>query len=152
MSPTSLPRRFVTAAMGRSRTVLSLLLLLVIAGALARSGVGVEAEPDVTFPAVSVSVFLEGASPADTDRLLARPLYQHIAKVDGVTKVRTYAYLGRARVVAQYDADFDVDQAVYDLRNAVSDARPDLPEDIQEPSFGNSAIPTSRSSSCPFWA
>ena len=64
----------VDFALSKAKTTLALALVIIIAGSYARSSLGVAAEPNIQLPLVSVSVFLDGASPSDASRLIARPL------------------------------------------------------------------------------
>src|SRR3546814_7981819 len=43
------------------------------------------------------------------------------------------AYLGGANVVMEFDAGFDADKALADVREKVDLAKPELPEDTEEP-------------------
>ena len=64
----------VDFALSKARTTLALAVVIIIAGAYARSTITVASEPNISLPLVSVSVFLDGASPEDASRLIARPL------------------------------------------------------------------------------
>ena len=52
-------------ALSKARTTLALAVVIIIAGAYARSTITVASEPNISLPLVSVSVFLDGASPEE---------------------------------------------------------------------------------------
>jgi len=56
-------------ALQRSRLTLSVLLAVVIMGTFAFIVIPKEADPDIPVPFFSVSVFLPGISPEDSERL-----------------------------------------------------------------------------------
>ena len=60
--------KIVDFALSKARTTLALALLVIVAGSIARSSLGVAADPNIQLPLVSVSVFLDGASPEDASR------------------------------------------------------------------------------------
>ena len=62
--------RFVTAAMGRSRAVLTILAALLLGGLSSYISLPREADPDIPIPIIYVGVVLPGISPADAERLL----------------------------------------------------------------------------------
>ena len=64
-------RTLIEAAFGRTRTVLMVLALLVVAGFTTYMTIPKEAEPDVQIPIVYVSVPYAGISAFDAERLLA---------------------------------------------------------------------------------
>lgn len=61
--------RFVTAAMGRSRAVLTILAALLLGGLSSYISLPREADPDIPIPIIYVGVVLPGISPADAERL-----------------------------------------------------------------------------------
>jgi multidrug efflux pump len=123
----------IEAAMGRARTVLAALVLILIAGAYAYVTVPKEAEPDIQIPVLYVNVGHEGISPADAERLLVKPLEQELRNLEGVEEMRSTSFLGGANIVLEFEAGFDVDLALADVREKVDLAKPELPEDADEP-------------------
>ena len=123
----------IDAAMGRARTVLTALVLILIAGAYAYVTVPKEAEPDIQIPVLYVNAGHEGISPADAERLLVKPLEQVLRNSEGVEEMRSTSFLGGANIVLEFEAGFDVDLALADVREKVDLAKPELPEDADEP-------------------
>ncbi len=123
----------IEAAIGHSRTVLATLVLVLIAGTYAYVAVPKEAEPDINIPILYVNANHEGISPEDAERLLIKPLEKQLRDIEGAKEMRSTAFLGGANVVLEFDAGFDVDIAMADVREKVDLAKPELPEDSDEP-------------------
>jgi multidrug efflux pump len=123
----------IDAAIGRARTVVAALILILIAGAYAYVTIPKEAEPDIQIPILYVNLGHEGISPADAERLLIRPMEQELRDIEGVDVMRSTSFLGGANIVLEFDAGFDVDLALADVREKVDLAKPELPEDADEP-------------------
>ncbi|TNE33719.1 MAG: efflux RND transporter permease subunit [Alphaproteobacteria bacterium] len=123
----------IDAAIGRSRTVIAALLLIMIAGVYAYSDIAKEADPDINVPIIYVSMTHEGISPEDGERLLIRPMEQELRSIEGVKEMRSAAYEGYASVTLEFNAGFDVDQAMKDVRDKVDIAKKDLPQETDEP-------------------
>jgi multidrug efflux pump len=123
----------IDAGLNRSRTVLATLLLLLIAGAFSFIAIPKEAEPDVNIPIIYVSMFHEGISPEDSERLLVRPMEAEMRSIEGVKELRATSYLGGGNVVLEFEAGFNPDTAIDDVREKVDLVRPDLPDDTDEP-------------------
>ena len=126
-------RTLIEAALDRSRTTLLLLAALLLAGAAAWQAIPKEANPDVTIPMIYVSLSLEGVSPEDGERLLVRPMEQELRSIEGVRKMTSQASEGHAAVTLEFDAGFDPDQALSDVREKVDIARAELPQEADEP-------------------
>ena len=126
-------RAFIDLAFARARTTLSTLALLLIAGSVAYVEIPKEAEPDINIPLVIVRVMHEGISPEDSENLLIRPLEQELRSVEGLKEMRAKGFEGGANVVLEFEAGFDVDKALRDVRDQVDLANPNLPDDSDEP-------------------
>jgi multidrug efflux pump len=126
--------RLIDAALSHIRTVLSLLVLLLIAGAYAYVAIPKESDPDVNIPIIYTNVHHEGISPEDSERLIVKPLEQELESVEGVKEMRSTAYQDGANVVLEFEAGFDADRAMQDVREKVDAAKPELPVDADEPS------------------
>ncbi|MCJ8340008.1 MAG: efflux RND transporter permease subunit [Pseudomonadales bacterium] len=125
----------ITAAVDRSRTVVLILLFLLISGAVAFQAIPKEADPDVAIPIIYVSIPYSGISPDDAVRLLARPMEKELKNVEGVKEMSSFSTEGHASVTLEFDAGFDSDQALLDVREKVDIAKANLPEGADEPSI-----------------
>ena len=123
----------IDAALSRSRTVIALLTLILIAGFSAYVNIPKEARPDVNIPIIYVSMSLKGISPEDAERLLVRPMESELKSIEGIKEMRSSAYLGGANVLLEFEAGFNADQALNDVRERADIAEADLPEDAEEP-------------------
>ncbi len=123
----------IDAGLNRSRTVLATLVLLLIAGAFSFNAIPKEAEPDVNIPIIYVSMHHEGISPEDAERLLVRPMEAEMRSIEGVKELRATSYLGGGNVILEFEAGFNPDTAMGDVREKVDLVRPNLPTDTDEP-------------------
>ena len=123
----------IEAAIRRSRTTLLLMAMVVVAGVVARIAIPIESTPNVEVPVFMIAVPHEGISPEDSARLLVKPLETELRSIEGAEEVRAYAYQGMARLAVEFDADYDLDDALNDVRAAVDRARPLFPATTEEP-------------------
>jgi multidrug efflux pump len=127
-------RNPVDYAISHSRLTLATLLFLLVAGFSAYLSIPKEAEPDVTIPIVYVNVTQRGISPEDAERLILKPLETQLKTVENVKEMRSSAFEGGGYVLLEFEAGFDSDAAIADVRAKVDDAKSDLPSDADEPS------------------
>lgn len=126
-------RALISAAMDRSRTTLLMFLFLVLGGTAAYQAIPKESNPDVTIPMIYVSMVLDGISPEDAERLLVRPMEQELRSLEGIKEMRSTSAEGHASVMLEFDAGFDPDKALQDVREKVDTARSKLPREADEP-------------------
>ena len=65
--------KLIDGAINKSRMVLIILISALIAGTLTYINLPREADPEIDFPVIQVTVGLEGVSPDDAERLIVRP-------------------------------------------------------------------------------
>ena len=123
----------IDAAFDRHRTVVMLLLFLVLSGIVAYINIPKESEPDVPIPIIYISMSHEGISPDDAERLLVRPMEKELQSIGGLKQMTGTAGEGFASVLLEFDAGFDGDTAMADVREAVDLARSQLPAATDEP-------------------
>lgn len=123
----------IDAAIGHSRTVIATLVLILISGSVAYVNIAKEAEPDINIPIIYVSMHHDGISPEDAERLLIRPMEQELRVIEGVKEMRASAFEGGANVTLEFEAGFNADLAMDDVREKVDLAKPELPTESDEP-------------------
>jgi multidrug efflux pump len=123
----------IRAAMDRYRTTSLILLFLLLSGAVSFLSIPKEAQPDVAIPIIYVSIPYEGISPDDAVRLLVRPMEKELKAIEGVKEMRAVGGEGHASVTLEFDAGFDSDKALQDVREKVDIAKAKLPAATEEP-------------------
>ncbi len=110
-----------------------ILALLILAGIVSYISVPKEAEPDIDIPQIYVNIIHEGISPEDAERLLLRPMETELRSIEGLKELRATGSEGSGVIILEFDAGFDADQALADVREKVDLARNELPADSEEP-------------------
>ncbi|MFK7994231.1 MAG: efflux RND transporter permease subunit [Granulosicoccus sp.] len=126
--------QIIEAAFSRHRTVIMLLLFLIVSGIVAYINIPKESEPDVPIPILYISMTHDGISPDDAERLLVRPMEKELQSISGLKQMSGTAGEGFASVLLEFDAGFDGDTALADVRERVDKAKSQLPAATDEPS------------------
>ena len=117
----------------RSRTTLLILFMILLSGMISRGVIPVEGDPEIEVPFFVVTLMHEGISPEDAERLLIMPVEQELRQVEGIEEVLSFGSENAGTVMIEFDADFDLDQASIDVREAVDRAKVEFPSDAEEP-------------------
>ena len=121
---------------------MGVLFFILISGTSTYISMPKESSPDVSIPIVYISLHQNGISPEDSERLLVKPIEDEVKTVEGVKEVRSTAYSGGGNVLLEFDAGFDSDQAMVDIREKVDRAKGDLPNEADEPTVNEVNIST----------
>ena len=65
--------------------------------------------------------------------MLIKPIEDEVKTVEGIKEIRSTAYTGGGNVLLEFDAGFDADKAMDDIREKVDRAKGDLPNEADEP-------------------
>ncbi|MDR1425249.1 MAG: efflux RND transporter permease subunit [Azoarcus sp.] len=110
-----------------------LFVLLCVAGVMAFQRMKVQNFPDIDLPMVSVSATLPGAAPGQLEHDVARRIEDSIATVRGLKHITTSIQDGTVAMLIEFRLEKPLQEAVDDVRSAVSRVRAELPADLLDP-------------------
>ncbi len=125
--------KFLNLIIDHARATLSIMLLVLFAGTMARIALPVEVNPNVTLPLVMIMVRHDGISPEDGTRLLIRPVEKELKTLDGLEEINAVAREGAIYIMTEFDISEDIDKVVSEVREAVDRAKAEFPQDTKEP-------------------
>ena len=110
-----------------------LFILLTLAGVMAFRAMKIQNFPDIDLPTVTVTASLPGASPSQLETDVARKIENSIATVQGVRHIYTKVQDGTVNITTEFRLEKPTQEAVDEVRDAVSRVRADLPADLRDP-------------------
>jgi multidrug efflux pump len=118
-----------------NRPVLSTVLsiLVVIFGIIGFSFLGVREFPSVDPPIITVTTNYGGANAEVIESQITEPLEESINGVAGIQTLSSTSSDGRSTIVVEFDLSVDLDAAANDVRDKVSAAVRNLPQDADPP-------------------
>ena len=125
--------KIIDFALSKAKTTLMIAFMIIIAGSYARQEISIAASPNVQLPFISVSVYLDGASPNDTSRLIAKPLENRLMTITGVKNISSRSVLSFARIFLEFEVGYDMDKALVDIKQAVEETKYELPREAEDP-------------------
>ncbi|WP_109440665.1 efflux RND transporter permease subunit [Acinetobacter haemolyticus] len=110
-----------------------LFIMLGLAGLLCFHWMKIQQFPDIELPMVTVTAALPGAAPPQLETEVARKIENSIATLQGLRNQYTNIQDGVVSITAEFQLEKPLQEAVDDVRNAVSQVRSDLPADLRDP-------------------
>ncbi len=136
--------RATSFAVEHRTSVLVLLFIIGLMGAFAYRTTPKESFPELPIPIIAVSTIYPGVSPADVESQVTRIIEEDLSTISEIKELTSTSVEGYSSVVAEFDTNIDLDEALQKVREKVDLAKPDLPADAEEPSiieFNFSEIP-----------
>lgn len=110
-----------------------LFIMLTLAGLMAFNAMKIQQFPDIDLPTVTVTATLPGAAPAQLETEVARKIENSVAALQGIKHIYTKVQDGTATVTIEFRLEKSTQEAVDDVRDAVSRIRSDLPGELRDP-------------------
>ncbi|MBW4663804.1 MAG: efflux RND transporter permease subunit [Chroococcus sp. CMT-3BRIN-NPC107] len=110
-----------------------LFLFLTIIGWFSFTNLGIDINPNIDVPAVSITVTQPGAGPAELEFQVTKPIEDAVAGLGNIDNMISTVNDGVSTTIINFDLGTDSDRATNDVRNAVAQIRQNLPQDINEP-------------------
>ena len=131
-------------AVEHKTSVLVLLFIIVLMGALSYRATPKESFPEMAIPMIAIRTIYPGVSPADIESQVTRVLEEDLSTISEIKELTSTSIEGYSSVVAEFEASVDLDAALQKVREKVDLAKTDLPQDVEEPSiieFNFSEVP-----------
>jgi hydrophobe/amphiphile efflux-1 (HAE1) family protein len=114
-------------------TPIVLFVVLFFLGTVAFIRLPINLNPDVSFPAVDVSISQPGAAPQEMETQIAQKVEGSIASIGNIHHQQTRISEGNVLIIIEFNIGTPIDRAVTDVRDAIARVRADLPQGILEP-------------------
>lgn len=112
-------------------TVMS--IIIVIFGFIGFDSLGVREFPSVDPPIITVTTNYPGANADIIESQITEPLEEAINSVQGIRTMTSISSDGRSSIKVEFDLDLDLDNAANDIRDKVSGAIRNIPENADPP-------------------
>ena len=112
---------------------LLIIVLPLIAGTFAYRSLPKEGEPEISAPVAIIVTLFAGASPSEIESLVTTPLEEELSDLKDVKEMRSSSAEGVSVIVIDFQAEADLERSLQKVREKVTDARKELPDDAEDP-------------------
>ncbi|MBW4504513.1 MAG: efflux RND transporter permease subunit [Scytonema hyalinum WJT4-NPBG1] len=108
-------------------------LILMVMGWFSFISLGIDTNPNIDVPTVSVTVTQPGAGPAELEFQVTKKIEDAVAGLGNIDELRSTVTDGTSTTTINFVLGTNTDRATNDVRNAVAQIRQNLPQDINDP-------------------
>ncbi len=105
----------------------------IVAGTFSYKTLPKEGEPEVSAPVAIVVTLFPGASPSEVESLVTNPIEEELSDLKDVKEMRSHSLEGVSIVVIDFEAEADLERSLQKVRENVTDAQKELPEQAEDP-------------------
>jgi len=106
---------------------------LMLLGVISFARMQVQNQPDIEFPMVIVAISQPGAAPTEIETQVTQRIESAVRTISGVASISSTASEGSSQTIVEFQLGEDINAAVAEVKNAVDQARGNLPDGILEP-------------------
>jgi len=122
--------KLTNLSVANKTTIYIFIVILLVFGFMQYDATPKENFPEIVFPYFMVSTIHPGTSPADMENLITRPIEKNLKGIDGVKHISSNSIQDFSSIFIEFELTADEMQAYLDVRQAVDDARSELPSDL----------------------
>lgn len=118
-----------------SRPVLATVMsaIIILLGLVGYKSLSVREYPNIDEPTVSVTTTYSGANAEIMESQVTKPLEDSLAGIEGIKFITSTSREGASLITVNFNLSRDADSAAADVRDKVSRARGQLPDNVDEP-------------------
>ncbi|MBK6566852.1 MAG: efflux RND transporter permease subunit [Saprospiraceae bacterium] len=119
-------------AVDNSTSVFLLTIMMVFFGLRSYVTIPKEQFPEASLPTVYINTPYFGNSAEEIENLISRPLEKEIENINGIKNVNSTSIQDFSVIIAEFDADLEMEAVVRKVKDAVDKAKQELPNDLTE--------------------
>jgi multidrug efflux pump subunit AcrB len=108
-------------------------IILVVFGIIGFQSLGVRDYPAIDPPVISVSTSYSGANADIIESQITEPIEKAVNGIAGIKNITSSSSVGRSNINIEFNLEVDLEAAANDVRDKVSQATRQLPDDLQSP-------------------
>jgi multidrug efflux pump subunit AcrB len=118
----------------KASVVFTFSFLIVLSGIISYIRLPRESAPEIKQPYIFITTTYLGVSARDMENLVTRVIEDEINGIDGLIEITSSSQQGLSFIFTKFASDITVETALRRIQQRVDRARPELPEDAEEPS------------------
>lgn len=111
----------------------SIVVIMLTVGLISMKKLGVDLFPDISIPVLTVQSVYPGASPADVETLVSKPIEDEMGSLPGLKQISSTNLESVSIVVLEFNYGTDIKDAEQQVRGRLQSVRRDLPTELEEP-------------------
>lgn len=124
--------KFTNWCIHNSTSIYVITIIICLAGFVSYQRIPKELFPDIVIPTVSIATIYPGATPADIENLITKPIEKELKSVSGIKRIKSNSLSDFSLVIAEFNTDQDPKLCKQRVSDAVDKAKKDLPTDLKD--------------------
>lgn len=115
--------KFTNWCIHNSTSIYVITIIICLAGFVSYQRIPKELFPDIVIPTVSIATIYPGATPADIENLITKPIEKELKSVSGIKRIKSNSLSDFSLVIAEFNTDQDPKLCKQRVSDAVDKAK-----------------------------
>lgn len=134
--------RLLRSVINKRKIILILTLFFAVVGILSYYIIPRQETPDVSVPVAMIITPYPGASPTDVNDVVTKKIEEKLVELDGYDFSKGISKESISIVVVRFRSNADNDKAMQEVRNAMADVQPELPDGVGTSTINTDLVET----------
>ena len=122
-------------AIDNKTSIYILTVIITLGGILAYQGLPKESFPDIVVPTIYINTINGGNSPTNIENTITKPIEKKLKSISGIKKITSNSMQDISVIIAEFNTNVKPELAKQKVKDAVAEARTDLPEKLTREPF-----------------
>ncbi len=124
----------------RPSIVIVVFAVLTFMGVASYMRLPIELVPKFSAPIVTIITIYPGASPAEVENAVSKPIEDAISSLEGIDQVQVGSQENSSFVAIEFEQSVDLDKAVQELQRKINQLQASLPKEVRTPVINKFAL------------
>ena len=122
-------------AIDNKTSIYILTIIITLGGILAYQSLPKESFPDIVVPTIYINTINGGNSPTNIENTITKPIEKKLKSISGIKKITSNSMQDLSVIIAEFNTNIKPEIAKQKVKDAVAEARTDLPEKLTREPF-----------------
>jgi multidrug efflux pump len=127
--------RATSFAVEHRTSIMVLLFIITLMGVLSYRATPKESFPEIAIPIFAINTIYPSVSPSDVESQVTRVIEEELSTISDIEELLSTSIEGYSSITAQFGTTVNLDEALQKVREKVDLAKPDLPDDAEDPTI-----------------
>lgn len=124
----------------RPTLIVVIFTVLALLGVASYFSIGYELLPKMSKQVITISTAYPGAAPSEVENSVTKKVGDAISSLEKLDNIKSQSFEGNSKVIVEFKADVDINQAMQDAQQKVNGIASDLPEDAKDPELSKFSV------------
>ena len=129
-----------STSINRPTLIVVIFAVLGLLGVASYFSIGYELLPKMSKQIITISTTYTGAAPSEVENSVTKKIEDAVSSLEKLDNIKSQSFEGKSKVIVEFKADVNINQAMQDAQQKVDGIAADLPDDAESPEISKFSV------------